>query len=200
MVLCGGGGGVCVCVSVRVGGEGCVCVYVCACMCVCVRVSVCVCVCVCVCACVCVCVCVCACVRACLFMDVCAVESEYLFVLLCNGPMVYTNKHFDSITHRHKPLMQASVLSSRGISEYLNSRVCVPVSYQNQTAVLVVWYIVSHRLNLYREHWFGKPTYVEDNNNTSVSYSEVKCECWDTYAHCFDLGAFAVNWVLRPQQ
>ena len=51
------------------------------------------------CVCVCVCVCVYACVRVCvcLCMNVCAVESEYLFVLLCNGPMVYTNKHFDLI-------------------------------------------------------------------------------------------------------
>ena len=38
---------------------------------------------------------VCQCVYPC--MDVCAGLNEYLFVLLCNGPIAYTDKHFDLI-------------------------------------------------------------------------------------------------------
>ena len=41
------------------------------------------------------CVRVCQCVYPC--MDVCAGLNEYFFVLLCNGPMVYADKHFDLI-------------------------------------------------------------------------------------------------------
>ena len=46
------------------------------------------------CVCVCMCVCACQCECVCVFMHGCVCGWEWIFVLLCNGPMAYTNKHF----------------------------------------------------------------------------------------------------------